>query len=70
MDVSDIGGTVILLLTFIALEPLMTTAINILTPNLGPTETLIASSIPLVLLLLILVDPWDSSDDLADGIRR
>jgi len=63
MDVSDIGGTVILLLTFIALEPLMTTAINILTPNLGPTETLIASSIPLVLLLLILVDAWDSGPD-------
>jgi hypothetical protein len=62
MDVSDIGGTVILLLTFIALEPLMTTAINILTPNLGPTETLIASSIPLVLLLLILIEPWNSND--------
>jgi hypothetical protein len=62
MDVSDIGGTVILLLTFIALEPLMTTAINILTPNLGPTETLIASSIPLVLLLLILIEPWNSNE--------
>lgn len=63
MDVSDIGGTLILLLVFIALQPIFEVALNILTPQLGATETLIATSIPTILLLLIAVDVWDSGEE-------
>lgn len=63
MDVSDIGGTLILLLVFIALKPIFEVALNILIPQLGATETLIATSIPTILLLLIAVDVWDSGEE-------
>lgn len=57
-DVSDIAGTLILLLVFIALQPLFSTSIDILVPQLGETESLIARSIPLIVLLAIAVEAW------------
>jgi len=48
-----------MLLGYIALYPLFSGALEILLPQLGPTESLIARSIPLVLLVLIVFDPFE-----------
>jgi len=61
VNVSDLAGTLILLIVFIAVYPLLETALGLLLPQLGPTESFIASSIPVVLLLLILTDPFTGS---------
>lgn len=58
VNVSDLAGTLILLIVFIALYPLLETTLGLLLPQLGATESFIASSIPVVLLLLILTDPF------------
>lgn len=57
ISVSDLGGTVILLIVYVALNPLITESLNILLPQLGATESLIARSIPLILLILIALNP-------------
>jgi len=59
VSIGDIVGTVILLILFVALQPLMETSLGILLPQLGPTESLIARSIPLVILLVIFLNPLD-----------
>lgn len=61
ISISDLGGTVILLLVYVALNPLITESLNILLPQLGPTESLVARSIPLVILILIMLNPLDRS---------
>lgn len=63
MNVSDLGGTVILFLVYIALHPLIEAALNILLPQLGPTESLIARSIPLILLILIAMNAKSSETE-------
>jgi len=62
INVSDLGATVILLLVYIALNPVITEALEILLPQLGPTESLIARSIPLILLIMIALNPLDSEE--------
>lgn len=59
VNISDLGGMAIMLLGYIALYPLFSGALEILLPQLGPTESLIARSIPLVLLVLIVFDPFE-----------
>jgi len=61
ISVSDLGGTVILLIVYVALNPLITESLNILLPQLGPTESLIARSIPLIILILIALNPIEES---------
>ena len=61
VSIGDIVGTVVLFVLFVALEPLMTTSLDILLPQLGPTESLIARSIPLVILIVIFLNPLDQS---------
>lgn len=51
VDISNMMGTVVLLLFFIALEPLLTGSVSLLVPKLGATESLIVRSIPLMILV-------------------
>jgi hypothetical protein len=67
VNISDLGGMVIMLLAYVALYPLLSGALEILLPQLGPTESLIASAIPWVLLVLILFDPFENQQQ---RIRR
>lgn len=62
ISVSNLAGTVILLITFIALNPMIEASLNILLPQLGPTESLIARSIPLVILILIALNPLQEEE--------
>jgi len=64
VSLSDIGGTVILLLFFVALNPLITESLNILLPQLGATESLIARSIPLIILFVIASNLLQEEPDL------
>jgi biopolymer transport protein ExbD len=64
VSLSDIGGTVILLLFFVALNPLITESLNILLPQLGATESLIARSIPLIILFVIASNLLQEDPDL------
>lgn len=59
VSVSDLIGTVVLFLVYIALDPLMTKSLEIVLPSLGPTESMIAKAIPLVILLAIFLNPID-----------
>lgn len=59
ISVSDLGGTVILLIVYVALNPLIQKSLEILVPQLGPTESLIARSIPLIILILIALNPLE-----------
>jgi hypothetical protein len=61
ISISDLGGTVVLLIVYVALNPLITTSLEILLPQLGPTESLVARSIPLIILILIALNPLDDS---------
>jgi hypothetical protein len=62
LSVSNFAGTVILLITFIALNPMIEASLNILLPQLGATESLIARSIPLILLILIALNPLQEEE--------
>ena len=61
VSISDLVGTVILFLVYIALDPLMTKSLEIILPSLGPTESMIAKAIPLVILLAIFLNPINNS---------
>lgn len=59
ISISDLVGTVVLFMVYIALDPLMTKSLEIILPSLGPTESMIAKGIPLVILLAIFLNPID-----------
>jgi len=51
ISISNIVGTIALLITFLALNPLITTAQELLIQRLGPTESFMVQSISLLMLL-------------------
>lgn len=53
VSVENLAGTVALLILYVALNPIIKKSLEILVPQLGPTESLIARAIPVVLLLAI-----------------
>ena len=62
VTVSDLAGTFILLLVYIALMPVFQQALDILLPMLGPTESFIAQTIPLILIILIAINPLQTTE--------
>lgn len=70
VDISNIMGTVVLLLFFIALEPLISSSVGLLVPKLGATESLIVRSIPLMILIGIALNLMGDDEPNDAGLRR
>ena len=69
VDISNMMGTVVLILFYIALNPLINKSLSILLPQLGTTESLIVRSIPLMILFGIAMN-LTGDDSPEQGFRR
>jgi len=65
--IDDLASTVILLLVYVALNPLIQKSLEVLLPQLTGTEALIARAIPLIILVVIALNPLQ---DEAQVVRR
>ena len=62
ISISSMVGTVLLLLFYVALNPLITQSLEILLPQLGPMEQLVAKSIPLIILVAIALNMLEDDE--------
>lgn len=69
VNAENIFGTVAMLIVFVAIQPMLNTAINLLTESLGPAESFMARSVTLIILLGIGYNLFDSQDPSAGGFR-
>jgi len=65
--IDDLASTVLLLLVYVALNPLIQKSLEVLLPQLTGTEALIARAIPLIILVVIALNPLQ---DEAQVVRR
>lgn len=63
IGIDDMAGTVILLMVYVALHPVIQKSIQIILPQVGPTESLIVSSLPLVIILVIMMELFDINEE-------
>lgn len=64
MNIPNLAGFVVLLLTFVAFLPVINTAINTMLPNLGGFAGFLARLIPGFLLLAMAMAVFDSEDEI------
>lgn len=64
MNIPNLAGFVVLLLTFVAFLPVINTAINTMLPNLGSFSGFLAKLIPGFLLLAMAMAVFDSEDEI------
>ena len=62
MNIPNLAGLIVLVLTFLAFLSPLNTAINLMLPKLGETGSFIARMIPVMLLLAIVASAFDSED--------
>lgn len=62
VNAENIFGTVAMLIVFIAVQPILNTAINLLTDSLGPAESFMARSIVLIMMLGIGFNLFEGSN--------